>query len=123
MAALTSLGFHWNMFIDERPPFVGVAVVANLISRWLGANLTQVGGAVRIVAVAALDESFIDSVVIRLAKIRASRGVTGVAKLGLYLNQQILRLLSEMGRMAIEAADIAIGMRRLAEVSLFSGAS
>jgi hypothetical protein len=87
MAALTSFGFHRDVFVDERPLLVGVALVANLISTWQGANLTQGGGAVRIVAVAALDQSFIYSVVIGPAKIRRSRGVTAVTKLGLFLNQ------------------------------------
>lgn len=86
MAALTALGFHRNMFIDERPLFICVAVVTNLVSRGLCANLAQVGSAMRIVAVAALDQSFIDAVVIGPAKIRGGRGMTAVTKLGLFLN-------------------------------------
>jgi hypothetical protein len=85
VAALTSFGFHRDVLINERPLFVGVALVANLISTWQRANLTQGGSAVRIVAVAALDKSFVDAVVIGLAKIRTSRGMTAVTKLGLFL--------------------------------------
>ena len=123
MTTLASLGLHWYMLVDERPLFVSVALVANLVSTWQRADLTQVGSAVRIVAVAALDESFIDSVVIGPAEIRARRGMTAVTKLGLFLNQQILRLLSEMGRVAVEASDVAIAMGRLAEVSLLLAGS
>lgn len=123
MTALTSLGFHRDMLVDERPLFVCVALVANLISTWQGADLTQVGSAVRIVAVAALDESFIDSVVIGPAEIRACRSMTAITKLGLFLNQQVLGFLTVMGRMAVEASDIAIGMGRLAEMSLFLAGS
>lgn len=87
MAALTSLGLYRDVFIDEWPLLVSVALVTNLISTWQCAHLTQRGGTVRIVAVAALDESFIDTVVKGLAKIRTSRGVTAVAEVGLFLNQ------------------------------------
>jgi hypothetical protein len=34
VAALTPLGLHGDMLINERPLFVGVALVANLISTW-----------------------------------------------------------------------------------------
>jgi hypothetical protein len=75
------------------------------------------------VAVAAVNESFIDAVVKGLAKIGTSRGMTAVAELGLLLNEQTLGLFSVMGRMAVEATDIAIGMGRLAEASLLMAGS
>ena len=123
MTALTSLGFHGDMLVDERPLFVGVALVANLVSTWQGADLTQVGSAVRIVAVAALDESFIDSVVIWPAEIRACRSMTAITKFRLFLNQQVLGFLTVVRRVAVEASDVAIAMGRLAEVSLLLAGS
>jgi hypothetical protein len=49
--------------------------------------------------------------------------VTAVAELGLLLNQKVLGLLAVVRRVAVGAADSAIGMGRLAEVILFFGAS
>lgn len=87
VAALASLGLHRDVFINEWPLLVGVALVANLISTGQSANLTQGGSTVRVVTVAALDECFIDTMVIGLAEICTSRGVTAVAEVRLFLDQ------------------------------------
>jgi hypothetical protein len=57
------------MLVDERPLLVYVALVANGISTGQGAHLAHSSSAVWVMAVAALDEAFVDPVVIGFGKI------------------------------------------------------
>ena len=72
----------------------------------------------RVMAVTALHQTFVDPVVIGLGKIRLGRGMASVAQLGLVLDQQVLCFLGVMGRVAVETADIAAGVRGFRKMRL-----
>jgi len=61
-----------------------------------------------VVAVAAVDQAFVDAVVIGLGEVRFSRGMTAVAELGLGPGQQVLRLFGVVRRMTIDAAYVIV---------------
>ena len=108
VAAGASFGLHWYVFIYKGSLLFGMAFQADLIATGKGSDLPQGGRAVNIVAVAAMDEAFIDAVVISLREIRLSRGVTSVAEIGLCPDQQVFRPLRVMWRMAIDAAYVIV---------------
>lgn len=64
----------------------------------------------RVVAVIALQQTFVDPVMIRFGKIRLGLGMAPVTQLWLILDEKMLFFLGMMGRMAIEAADVATGV-------------
>jgi hypothetical protein len=65
---------------------------------------------VDVVAVSALHEAFVDSMVIGLAEVSLCGCVTAVAELGLRCCQQMFRFLGVMRRVTVQAADIAAAM-------------
>ena len=81
---------HRDVFIHKRPFLVGMTLGANCISAGQSSDLSQCGCAVDIVAIAAMNEAFIDPMVIGFSEIRLSRGVTSIAEVGLYTGQQVL---------------------------------
>jgi hypothetical protein len=91
---------------------------ANRIPGGHGPNLAEGGGAVDVVAVAALDETFVYSVVIRLRKVGLSGDMTSVAEIGLCSNKQVLLFLGVMRRVAVQASNIVARVRRRGKVSL-----
>jgi hypothetical protein len=86
MATATALGLHWNMFVDERPLLVDMALVADGIAAGESPSLAYGRGAMRVMAVIALDQPFVDPVVIRLGKIGLGRNMASVAQLRLVLD-------------------------------------
>jgi hypothetical protein len=80
-AAFVSL--HRGMFEDKRPHGVSVAFGANLELTGGSSHLVTGLGAMRIVAVAALDKSDIDAVAIGPGKFGLLRSVASVAQLSL----------------------------------------
>jgi hypothetical protein len=71
-----------------------------------------------VVAVAALDETFVYSMVIRFREIGLGGHMTSIAKLGLCLNEEVLRLFGVVRRVAVQAANIVARVRRRGEVPL-----
>src|SRR5579862_2212795 len=118
VATAATVRFHRHMLVDERSLLVGVALVADCISAGQVLCVAQRRGAVRVMAVGASHQPFLDAVVIRLGEIRLFGRVAAVAKLGLVFYQQMFFLLRVMRRVAIEASNLAAGMRGLAEVGL-----
>src|ERR1700758_558600 len=75
-------------------------------------------GAVDVVAVAALDETFVDSMVIRLREVRFGSCMTPITEIGLRPYQQMLGILGMMRRVAVQAANIVARVCRCREVPL-----
>jgi hypothetical protein len=71
-----------------------------------------------VVAVAALDETFVYSMVIRFRESGLGGHMTSIAKLGLSLNEEVLRLFGVVRRVAVQAANIVARVRRRGEVPL-----
>jgi hypothetical protein len=114
-----ALSLYRHVFIDERPLFVGMAFEANLVSIGKRPDLAQGGRAMNIVAVAALNQAFVDSVVIGLAKVSLGSRVAAVAKCGLRLNQQVLLFFGVVRGMAVQTTYVVAGVCRSREMALF----
>ena len=110
VATRTTFGLHRHMLVDEWALFVGVAFEANLVSIGKSPDLAQGGRAMSIVAVAALNQAFVDTMVIGLAKVSLCSRMAAVAESRLGLHQQAFRFLGVMRRVAIETTDGAAGV-------------
>ena len=95
-AAVHSNGF---VFIEEGPTLFGVALQAGL---FVGEGLVHEAGArgytprggegsVRIVAVCAIHEPFVDAMLEGHGELSANFGVAAIAKIGLFFGQQEFR--------------------------------
>jgi len=118
MAGDAAFGLHHRVLVDKWPCLFGMAFEAQGILRRSGAQLAGQESAVRVVAVAALHESFIDAVVKRTIELLFGFKVTAVTKLRLAFLHQKLTLLLSVRVVAIGAADIALQMRRPSEVAV-----
>ena len=112
MTTGATLGFDGHMLIRERALLVGVALEADGISTRQRSQLADGRRAMRVVTIAALDETFINPVVIRLRKVGFGGRMTPVAEIGLRSHQQRLGFPRVVRGVAIQAADIVVGMRR-----------
>jgi hypothetical protein len=106
----TAFGLYRHVFIDERSLFVSMAFEANLVSVGKSPDLAQGGRAMSIVAIAALNQAFVDTMVIGLAKVSLCSRMAAVAESRLGLHQQVFRFLGVMRRVAIETTDGAAGV-------------
>lgn len=113
VARRASLGFYRRMFKDERAVLVDVALKANRILSSRSAHLLGCCGSMRIMAIAALNESFVHTVMEWHAKLRLLLQMAGIAKLGLCLHQQEFLGFCMMGRVAGDAAHVALSMQRV----------
>ena len=71
------------VLINERALLIGVAFDTNRVPGWHGPHLAEGGGAMDVVAVAALDETFVYSMVIRPREIGLGGHMASVAEFGL----------------------------------------
>jgi len=78
-----ALSLHRHMFIDKGALLVGVALGTNRVAARQCPCLAEGGSAVNIVAVAALDQAFVHSMVIRLREVGFRGGMTSIAETGL----------------------------------------
>ena len=113
-----TIGLYRHVFIDEGPLFIHMAFEANLVSVGESPDLPKGGRAMSIVAIAALDQTFIDAMVVRPTEVGDCGLMTAVAKSGLRLNQQMFRFRGVMRRVAVETTDVVAGVRRTREVPL-----
>lgn len=88
----TALSLDRYMLKNERTLLVGMTFGADRVPGRHGPHLANGGGAMDIVAVAALDQTFVYSMVIRLSKVGLGSDMTSIAEIGLCLNQEMLRL-------------------------------
>ena len=80
MAARTAFGLHRYVFVDKRPLLVRVALEANGIAAGERPHLTKSGSPMRVVAVAAPNQTLVHAVVIRLSKVSFGCYVAVVAE-------------------------------------------
>jgi hypothetical protein len=99
------------MLIDEWALLVGVAFNTNRIPAGQGPHLAEGGGAVDVMAVAALDQAFVYSMVIRLREVGLRSCMTSIAKAGLCLNEKMLGFFGVMRRVAIQAPNVVARVR------------
>ena len=119
VATTAAFCFDWHMLVDKWSPGICVALGAYCVSAGQGFHLAQGCGAMRVMAVTAVNQAFIYAVVIRLGKIGLRRSVAAVALFRLFFGQQVLRCCGMVRRMAIQATHIIAGVRGTGEMSLF----
>src|ERR1700739_2684311 len=78
-----ALSFHWYMLINERALLIGMALDATRVPGRHRPHLPERRGAVDVVAIAALDETFVYSMVKRLREVGLGGRMASVAKFGL----------------------------------------
>ena len=78
-----ALRLHRHVFIHKRSLFVGMALDADRVSAGHRPDLPEGSGAVDVVAVAALDETFVYAMVVRLREVGLGGNMASVAELGL----------------------------------------
>jgi hypothetical protein len=106
MAGLAPVNLHRLMLEYKRPLFVCVARETDRILRGRRPYLLGLHGAVRIVAVRALQQALVHAVVERHIEFGLLREVAGIAKLGLRLHQHEIRVFPVVRRMAGNATDL-----------------
>jgi hypothetical protein len=115
-----ALGLDRRMLIDERASFLGVTLYADRISGDAAVQPLVFVGAVRIVAVAAVYQSFVHSVTEWLRKGRLDVGMTAIAELRLCNFQKSCLTLKGMYAVATHAAHVSFAMGRAGEVGMRS---
>src|SRR5262245_32444437 len=119
MATAATFGSNRNVFKHERTLFVGVALVADRIATGQRLHLAQGGSPVDVVAIGALDHFLVYAMVVGLRKVRLRGYVTAIAKIRLSFGQQMLRFLSLVRGVAVQATNIVTGVHRTGEMALF----
>src|SRR5580700_7480467 len=107
MARLAAFHLHRLMLEHKRAPLVRVAREANCILRRGSTHLLRGYRSVRIVAVAALDQTFVHAVMKGHLELRLLLKMARIAKLGLGFYQQEFLGLGVVWRMAGDATHIA----------------
>lgn len=110
VAGLASLGSHRLMFVDEGPALIDVAVIADLVLGDGRAQLMGPLGAVRVMAIGALDQTFVHAMPKGHRKLWPLLLMAPIAEFGLALNEQELPRFRVVWRMARNAGDIVSGM-------------
>ena len=104
MAGLATVGLNGLVLKHKRPLLVRVAFEADLILRRGGAHLFWLHSAVYVVAITALDKSFVHTMMKGHFELSFLLKMARVAKLGLGLYEQKIRFFTVMRRMAGDAA-------------------
>ena len=78
-----ALSLDWYVLINERALLIGMALDANRVPARHRPHLAECSGAVDVMAVAALDETFVYSMVKRLCEVGLGRRMTSVTEIGL----------------------------------------
>ena len=106
VARYATIRFDRRMLVHERPFLLSVALEANLILIRGHPHLARALCSVHVVAIVALNETFINAVVERHGELRLLREMARVAKFRLRFNQQKLLGLRVVRRVARDAAHI-----------------
>lgn len=102
--------FHRYMLVHKRTARIGMALHASGIAAGQGLGLAERGSTVNVVAVAAMNQSFVHAMVIRPGKLSSGCGVACIALRGLFLNEQVLGFFRVVRRMAVKATDVIAGV-------------
>jgi hypothetical protein len=116
MAGLAAFRLYRLVFEDERSLLVHVACEANRIPRRRRAQLLAHEPTMGIVAIRAFQQPFFHPVMKRHVELRLDVQVTAIAEGWLSLDQQKLILDCLVGRMAAQAAQVVLTMRRAGKV-------
>jgi hypothetical protein len=108
MAGRAALGFYRRMFEDERAVLVDMTLKADRVLTGGDTYLLGARGAVRVMAIRALNETFVYTMMKRHGKLRLLLQVAGIAKLRLRFNQQEVLILCMVRRVAGDAADVVL---------------
>ena len=122
MARLASINLYGSVLVDEWPLLVGVALEANRILGGGSAHLFGACCAVHVVAIAALDQSFIHPVMERHIKLSFLLKVAAVAQLWLGLDEQEIRSFGMVRRMAGDATNAILLMFRVEGIHVLRAA-
>ena len=120
MASQTPLGLDRDVFKDERPARLGVALGADRVLVGRGLQVVGAEGAVHVVAVAARDQAFVHLVVERHIECRLGVGVALEAELRLRNLQQVFFFVALMNAVAADTADVRPGVGRAVKVRVRS---
>lgn len=104
-------GLYRDMLVNVRPALIRMTLIADGVPARQRSHLPQRSGAMNVVAVVALDQAFVDAVMVRLGEVGFGGNVAAVAEFGLGAHEEMLRLLGFVRRMTIHAANIIAGMR------------
>jgi len=113
MARLASLNLYRLVLEHIRPLLVGMALEADKILGGRGAYLLRFHRAVDVVTVAALNQTFIHPMVKRHFKLRFLAEMARIAKVGLGLGEQKIRIAAVMRRVARDATHAILRMFRV----------
>ena len=113
MTGRATLDLYGLVFEHKRPLLIGVARDTNCVLCWGGSHLLGTNGAVRIVTIGALDQSFVNSMAERHFKLGLLLEMARVAQLGLRLRQQKLFGFRLVRRVTGDATDIVLRMDRV----------
>ena len=83
MTTAAALSLDWYVLINERALLIGMTIDANRVPARHRPHLAERSGAVDVMAVAALDETFVYSMVIRLCEVGLGGRMASVAEFGL----------------------------------------
>jgi len=108
------------MFVNERPQCLRMAFGADGILIRIGSQQLVLQRAMRIVAIATDQNTFVDLVMKRLRERRLHIGMAGVAELGLRHLEQVQLTLRTVGAMTSRTADPGQGVRGTIEVCMRS---
>jgi len=120
VASHTPFGLDRDVFIDERPARLGVALGADRVLVGRGLQVVGSEGAVHVVAIAARDQAFVHLVVERHVERRLGVGVALEAESRLRNLQQIIFFLALMNAVAANTADLRPGVGRAVKVRVRS---
>src|SRR5271169_2575814 len=120
VASQTPLGLDRDVFKDERPARLGVALGADRVLVGRGLHVVGSEGAVHVVAIAARDQAFVHLVVEGHIERRLSIGVALEAERRLRSLQQRFFFLALMNAVTADTADLRLGMGRTVKVRVRS---
>lgn len=112
VAGHATLGLDWLVLEHKGSLLIRMACEANRISRRRRAQLLANEAAVGIVTIRALNESFFHAMVERHIELRLDLLMAGVAEGWLRFDQEVLILHSVVSRMATQAAQVVVAVRR-----------
>ena len=123
VAGSATFDLYRLMLENKRAALVGVAGEAHRVLRRRCSDLICFHRAVRVVAVVALHQSFVHSMMEGHRELRFLLCVAGVTEFRFFLHQQKFRILAVVRRMAIQAAHVVLDVHRAVEIHLFLAGS
>lgn len=123
VAGLAPLDFYRLVLEHIGPLLVGMALVADKILGGRGTHLLWFHRSVDVMTVATLNQTFIHAMVERHIELRLLSEMARIAKLGLRLCEQKIRIAAVMWRVAGDATDAILRMFRIDCIHVLRAAS